>query len=103
MKPNDAANGFGADILLQQELSEKELIQFVKQLAGRHDPVIIRIWKSRIAWQDEDGVTPEFKTDYLLFYVKNKTGQGAYRGFNEIRWFQEIGEYSHKYGTQTKF
>ncbi len=102
-KPSDARNGFGADVLLQQDLTEQHLVAFVKQLAGKHDPVIIRVWTSRTAWQDEDAITPEFKSDYILFYVKNSTGRGGYRGFNEIRWMQEVGKYSHNYGKKTNF
>ena len=101
--PNDIRNGFGADVLLQQDLTEQQLVEFIKKLAGKHDPVIIRVWTSRTAWQDKDAKTPEFKSDYILFYVKNSTGTGAYRGFNEIRWMQEIGKFSYNFGKKTKF
>ena len=102
-RPYKAAGGCGADVLLEADLSEADLIQLVKHLAGANDPVIIRVWTSRKAWQDEDGTTPEFKTDYLLIYVRNGTGRGLYQGCNEIRWMQKVGKYSRKLGTKTKF
>jgi len=102
-KPYNMSNGFGADILLQQDLSEQELVAFIQQLADNHNPVIIRVWTSRKAYQDEYAETPEFKTDYLLYYVKNMTSRRPYCGCNEIRWMQEKGKFSSLYGTQTKF
>ena len=102
-KPCDASGGFGADILLRQDLTERELIVFVQNLTGDYNPVIVRIWTSRIAYYDEDARTPEFKTDYLLFYVKNTTNKGPFRGCNEIRWMQEKGKFSSKFGTKTRF
>ena len=102
-KPNNAPAGLGADILLQQELSEEHIVAFIKRLSGSHDPVLIRIFTSETAYRDEDAKTPEFKSDYILFYVKNGTGRGAYRGFNEIRWMQEVGKFSGRFGTKTAF
>ena len=104
-KPNNIQNGYGADILLEDELSEQELVSFVKRLAGSHDPVVIRIFTSRIAYDQEqnDDYGPEYDSDYILFYVKNFSGRGAYRGCNEIRWMQATGEFSSKFGTKTKF
>lgn len=101
-KPDKAAKGFGADILLKQDLSESEMVDFVRRLAKGHDPVNILIYTSRAAWEDEEGTSPASYTGYILFYVKNKTGKGAYRGFNEIRWMQEKGKFSRKFGTKTK-
>ena len=43
-KPNNIQKGYGADILLEDELSEQELVSFVKHLASSHDPVLIRIF-----------------------------------------------------------
>ena len=90
-------------MVLQEDLAETGLVLFVKQLSGNHDPVNILVWTSRIAWQDENAKTPEFKSDYILFYVKNLTGDGAYHGLNEIRWMQEVGKYYYNYGMVTKF
>ncbi|GAJ05393.1 unnamed protein product [marine sediment metagenome] len=104
-KPNNIQKGYGADILLEDELSEQELVSFVKHLAGSHDPVLIRIFTSRIAYDQEqnDNYGPEYDSDYILFYVKNFSGSGAYRGCNEIRWMQATGKFSSKFGTKTKF
>ena len=33
--------------------------------------------------------------------VKNLTGEGAYNGFNEIRWMQKEGRFSDLFGTKT--
>lgn len=111
-KPNDMPNGFGADILLKSDLDEKELISFIKFLttefityADTEDaPVLIRIWSSEAAYkQDQErNFGDEFRRGYLVFYVKNLTGRGAYKGFNEIRWMQQKGRFSDLFGTVTK-
>lgn len=102
-KPMRRARGFGADVLLEQEVDEEQLVQFVKRLAAAHDPVVIRVFTSREAYADEDAATPAFRSGFLIFYVKNATGSGRYRGFNEIRWMQEVGKFSSKFGHKTKF
>jgi hypothetical protein len=104
-KPNNVQDGYGADILLQDELSEQELISFVKNLAGSHDPVVIRIFTSRIAYAQEqnDNYGPQYDSDYILFFVRNLSGRGAYRNCNEIRWMQATGKFSAKFGTKTRF
>ena len=103
-RPNNEAKGYGAEILLNLDYSEAELISLVKQLATGHDPVVIRIFTSRNAYEQEQtgNYGPAYKSDYILFYVKNTTGRGAYRGFNEIRWMQEVGKYSSKFGSKTR-
>ena len=104
-KPNNIQNGYGADILLKDDLSEQELVSFVKRLAGSHDPVVIRIFTSRIAYAQEqsDNYGPEYDSDYILFFVRNLSGRGAYRNCNEIRWMQATGQFSAKFGTKTRF
>lgn len=103
-QPDDAPNGYGADILLNSELSEEGLIALVKRLAGSHDPVVIRIFTSRTAYAQEQSGNygPEYDRDYILFYVKNLSGRGAYSGCNEIRWMQVTGRFSAKAGTKTR-
>ena len=103
-KPNNKPNGFGAVILLNRDYSEVELIELIKSLATNHDPVLIRIFTSREAYHQEKSGSygPEYDRDYILFYVKNLTGSGAYRGFNEIRWMQVSGKFASKAGTKTK-
>ena len=102
--PNNEPTGYGAEILLNLDYTESELISFVKQLAASHDPVIIRIFTSLTAYEQEktENYGPSYDSDYILFYVKNMTGRGAYRGFNEIRWMQAVGKYSSKFGLKTK-
>ena len=103
-RPNNEPTGYGAEILLNMDYTESELISFVKQLAVGHDPVIIRIFTSLKAYEQEKegNYGAAYDSDYILFYVKNMTGRGAYRGFNEIRWMQEVGKYSSKFGLKTK-
>ena len=104
-RPNNSQNGYGADILLKDELSHQELVGFVKRLAGSHDPVVIRIFTSHIAYAQEHtgNYGPEYDSDYILFYVRNFSGRGAYRGCDEIRWMQVTGKFSSKAGTKIKF
>ena len=101
--PNNDADGLGLDILLDSVPEEAELIKLIRKLRAGYDPVIIRVWTSRIAYEDDDAKTPQFESDYILFYVKNKSGRGAYRGFDEIRWMQEVGKFSHRVGQKTRF
>jgi hypothetical protein len=103
-KPNDHPNGYGADILMTQDLNESDLITLTQTLGNGHDPVVIRIFSSRAAYEAEKNKQfgDVYARGYILFYVKNLTGEGAYRGFNEIRWMQEKGKFSSKFGTKTK-
>jgi hypothetical protein len=97
-------SGFGADILLKDDVSERDLVSLIKQLAGSHDPVVIRVYTSRTAYDQEQNGNygPEYDSDYILFYVKNFSRMGAYRGCNEIRWMQEVGKFSSKFGTKSE-
>ncbi|MFH1717610.1 MAG: hypothetical protein ABIF19_09690 [Planctomycetota bacterium] len=103
-KPNNRQNGYGADIFLRDELSEQELVSFVKSLADSHDPVVIRIFISHIAYAQElnGNYGPEYDSGYILVYIKNFSGSGAFRGCNEIRWMQATGKFSSKFGTKTR-
>lgn len=106
-KPNDMPNGFGAEILLDEaieELEESDLVAFIRMLAKNSDPVNIRIFTSRVAYEQEQNSNygPEYNSDYLLAYIKNYTRRGAFQGFNEIRWMQEDGKFSSKFGITTK-
>jgi hypothetical protein len=103
-KPNNYPNGYGAEILLTQKLNEMGLVALIKKLSEGRDPVIIRIFSTRAAYDAERNETygDAYARGYILFYVKNLTGRGAYRGFNEIRWMQEKGQFSKKFGKKTK-
>jgi hypothetical protein len=103
-KPDDNANGYGADLLVDESITELQLLDLVTHLVSNHDPVCIRIFTSREAYSAEKNETygDIYARGYILFYVKNDIGKGAYRGFNEIRWMQEKGRFESKYGTKTK-
>ncbi len=100
-KLDNAENGLGAYVLLEEDLEEADLMEFVKYLAGDHDPVSISIWTSMEAYNDRVGRTEAYKTDYLLIYVRNSTSQGFYQGADEVRWMQKKGKFSTKYGKRT--
>ena len=107
-KPGNAANGYGADVLINDgldQVDESHLVALVQSLSSGRDPAVIRVYSSRAAFEQggNNVFGDEWKSGYILFYVRNATGRGAYRGFNEIRWMQEIGKFSDKYGTQTQF
>ncbi len=103
-KPHNISSGFGADILVNEQLPEKELVSLIVHLAGSHDPVLIRVYTSQIAYsQEQDGnYGIEYDKGYILFYVKNLSGSGPYQGCNEIRWMQASGKFGSKLGTKTK-
>ena len=112
-KPNSEANGFGADVLLEDELNKEEIVTFVKYLADDFNrytsdkttaPICIRIWSSELAFEQnqKSEFGEEFRTGYLVYFVRNLTKKGVYRGFNEIRWMQEKGKFSELFGQKTK-
>ena len=103
-KPYDHPNGFGAKVILNEDLSEADLIAFVKFLASDHDPVSIDVYTSRKAFLEasNNNYTEAYDSDYILFYVKNLSVKRTFYGFNEIRWMQSVGKFSDKFGTVTK-
>lgn len=105
-KPNDAVNGFGAEILIRENvdaLTEDQLLSFIRRIAGDHDPVLIRVYTSHEAYSAEREQTygPAYGEGYILFYVKNLTGRGAYGGRNEGRWMQQSGRFAARFGEAT--
>ena len=65
--PNNAARGLGLEIVLEQEdVTEQDLINLIKQLSSGHDPVVIRVFKSKTAYEQEqtNDFGPEYKSDY---------------------------------------
>lgn len=104
-QPNSEPHGLGLDILLHGRVTKERVIDLAKRLSRGRDPVLVRGFLTRAAYDEEqaDTLTPEYDRGYLFFYVKNTTGRGAYRGFNEIRWMQAEGEFSHLFGQNTKF
>ena len=103
-KPNHNPDGYGAEILLNRDLNEADLVALVRRWSKGHDPVNILIFSSRAAYEaaKNDQFGEAFARGYILFYVKNLSGRGAYRGFNEIRWMQEKGKFAAKFGTKAK-
>lgn len=103
-KPNGASSGKGLEILIKGHITQEKLVQLVRHEAQGHDPVNIRVFSTRAAYNAELNETygRPYSQGYILFYVKNSTGKGAYRGRNEIRWMQEIGGLSRLFGTVTE-
>lgn len=84
-----------ADILLQQNLSEQEMINFVKYLTHDKDIVILNIFTSKAAYRDVYCETRHSETDYILSYIKNLTNRRHPKsGVNQISWMQKIGPFS---------
>jgi len=103
--PNNQPQGFGADILLEQDATLEELTSFLKGLGNDKDPVSISVYTSRQVYLDaqKDKYGKPYKQHFVAMYVKNGRGRGAFSGFNEIRWMQEEGTYSQMFGKVTKF
>lgn len=106
-KPDNVSSGLGLELLLETDLetvSQADLVDFIRTIAGNHNPVVVTIYSSNEAYNEEKTgkFTAEYGKGYILFYVKNTTNQGPYRGFNEIRWMQETGKFSGLFGTKTK-
>ena len=84
---------------------EDQLVDLIRTLSTGHDPVNIKAYNSQEAYQQEQigAYGDAWETGYLLFYVKNLTGRGAFSGFNEIRWMQQEGNLPQKMGEKTIF
>ena len=102
--PNNEPNGLGLDILLSGQVTEQGVVDLVERLSRGRDPVNIRGFVTRAAYDEEQAgaLTAEYDRGYLFFYVKNTTGRGVYKGFNEVRWMQAEGEFSQLFGQKTK-
>ena len=103
-KPDNAARGLGMELLLRSDLDKSELVRFLRDLCKGKDPVMVRVYTSRKVWENErrDVYGDEYGKHFILLYVKNGTGRGAYRGCNEIRWMQETGRFSSLFGTKQR-
>lgn len=103
-KENDA---IGMDILIDKKYATKDkIIELIKQIVNEDvEKANILVFTTKNAWEEGQrgsGFTSDYKKSYIAFYVKNNSSDGAYSGFNEIRWMQEIGELSNLYGTNTE-
>ena len=105
--PNNDNLAIGMDILIDKKnISEEAIKRLIAEIVGSQVELAnILIFSSRNAWvegQRGSGFTDDYKKNYIAFYVKNSTQKGAYTGFNEIRWMQEVGKLASKYGSKTK-
>lgn len=91
-KPDRSPNGLGLELVLEEEASETQLISFVRSLSAGKYPIFIGIYIDREAYYDDSRIAQGL----VLVYMKRGS-------CNEIRWMQEIGRYSHRFGKKTKF
>ena len=86
------------------DVTEESIIKLVESITSNTQKAVVKIYQNRQAWEEEQSgnYTDVYNQDYLVFYVKNLTDSGAYRGFNEIRWMQEKGDLQDLFGTKTK-
>jgi len=101
-KPNDAPQGLGLELLIPESATQDQIIRLLRELAAGKDPVFINVWTSRQAWEDgKRNIYDGYDEHLICGYVKNMTGRGVFGGFNEIRWMQEKGRFSHLSGKTT--
>jgi hypothetical protein len=101
-RPYDAATGLGLEILIPESATQEGIVELLKQLATGKDPVSIRVWTSRTAWENEerslygDAYEDLYARHLICIYTKNLTvPRRLYYGHNEIKWIQEKGRFSH--------
>ncbi|MFN9445856.1 MAG: hypothetical protein ACK56G_19200 [Pirellulaceae bacterium] len=93
--PNDEPNGLGLEIVLENpEPTKEELIDLVTQITAGRDPVSLKVYATQAAYDTQKTYGDEWDRGYLLAYVKNGTGKGAFQGFNEIRWMASAGKFA---------
>lgn len=105
--PNKDRDAIGMDILIEKKyISEEKIKQLINEIVGKRTEVAnILVFTSKNAWKEGErgsNFTDDYSKNYIAFFVKNLSGKGAYDGFNEIRWMQEIGNLSEKYGGKTE-
>ena len=103
--PDNDFRGLGLEILVSDEATEDQLVSLIKTLAAASDHVNIRVYSSEEAYREEQSQSygDAYKRGYLLFYVKNFTGNGLFDGLNEIRWMQQTGDLPHQLGEKMEF
>ncbi len=93
--PNDEPNGLGLEIVLENpDPTKEELIDLVTQITAGRDPVSLKVYATQAAYDTQKTYGDEWDRGYLLAYVKNGTGKGAFQGFNEIRWMASAGKFA---------
>lgn len=94
----DAPHGYGADILIEDDVEAEELVRFVIKLAGEQDPVKIRVWTNIDTYENMDETSAVYKNGYVLVYIRQTISGGALSDMNEIQWMQEVGKFSNFFG-----
>ncbi|MCC5942723.1 MAG: hypothetical protein JJU37_14370 [Balneolaceae bacterium] len=105
-RPNDNPAALGLEVLIGEEGAVYEnIIQMVRELGSNAQISLIRVFQDEQAWRESrtSNFTEIYDRGYLAFYIKNRTGSGAYSGLHEIRWFQQEGELEELNGTTTTF
>ena len=105
--PLNISNSVGLDILINRHrVSEGNIMQLVKSLVPNSARVaVVTVYTSKNAWEEGQrgsDFSDEYDEHYIAYYVKNSMKKGPFQGANEIRWMQEIGPLSDKFGTATK-
>jgi len=103
--PDSDWRAVGLDILVSEnDVTKNNIVTLVRALSTGKDKAVINVYLDKKAWdEDQSGnYSQVHKNGYLAMYIKNLTSNGAYRGFNEVRWMQENGELQELFGTETK-
>lgn len=105
--PDKDTKGIGLTILLLDEIdniNKEDLIDFVNKMGKNKPKVSIKVYSDIEAYNEDKNntYTDKHKEGLIFVSVKNKTDIGAFQGFNEIRWMQEIGKFSDMFGQVTK-
>lgn len=103
--PDDDPQAVGLEILISENDATKENIEnLVKSLSNNVRKTAIKVFQSRQAWEEEQSgdYTDAYDSGYLVYYVKNVSGSGAFQGRNEIRWLQAEGQLEHLMGSSTQ-
>jgi hypothetical protein len=102
-KPDEAPQGLGLELLIPESATQEQIIRLLRDLAAGKDPVFINMWTNRQVWANaKKNIYDDAYDQHLIcVYVKNMTGRGLFAGFNEIRWMQEKGRFSHLSGKTT--
>lgn len=98
--PSSAQNAYNADVLLEQDLFVEDFAKFIYKLGHEYNKASIRVWTDQQAFLNEKKniYGKPFKEHFIAVYLKNKSN-----GLDEIRFMQEIGNYSTLFGKIYRF
>ncbi len=105
-RPNDNPAALGLEVLIDEDDAIYEnIIQMVRELGSNAQISFIRVFQDEAAWRESrtSNFSEIYDRGYLAFYIKNRTGSGAYSGLHEIRWFQQEGQLEELNGTTITF